>query len=173
MTSADPSDGVPVLRGIEGWVTGERYVLEPGTSVVIGRSRDCDISLRRIAAYLERAPDQRDGDHDFNTVSRRHVRLSVEGTTVTIEDLSTNGTYCDNQTLGEPRIVDLERGGHALRLGTRESFSLELIDRSQLDDWLNGSAEAKGDAGGDAASDNPDDDSSLRDPVEDGSSVLS
>ena len=48
-----------------------------GVDVVIGRSRSCDISLRRCAIYLKTPPAQRDNDHDFNTVSRRHCELMI------------------------------------------------------------------------------------------------
>lgn len=123
---------IPVLSGIQGWVEGERYVLKDGDAVVIGRSRECDISMRRITGYLERPPGDRDNDHDFNTVSRKHVRIKVKGTAITIEDLSSNGTYCDNQVLRKEMTHDLAKGPLRLRLGTRETFSLELKTTAQL-----------------------------------------
>jgi hypothetical protein len=134
MTSAGVStDSVPVLVGTRGWVSGELYVLKDGESVVLGRSRSCDISLRRIVAYLERSPGERDADHDFNTVSRRHMRLTIIGSKVKVEDLSTNGSYCNDDTLSAPREISLDDGPVELRLGTRECFRLELADPKRLD----------------------------------------
>ena len=124
--------GVPVLIGTNGWVTGEHYVLKEGESTIIGRSRSCDISLRRIVAYLERAPGDRDNDHDFNTVSRRHIRILITGGTAQIEDLSTNGTYCNDKLVSEPKEVSLSEPV-IIRLGTRESFKLEIVGPDRLE----------------------------------------
>ncbi len=117
----------PVLIGCGGWVDGERYVLKSGEAVVIGRSRDCDISLRRIGAYIERSQADRDADYDFNTVSRRHLRLRVDGTMVELEDLSSNGSYCDHQAIEQSVRVDLGEREVTIRLGTRETFRLQLL----------------------------------------------
>lgn len=134
MTSAGVStDSIPVLVGTKGWVTGELYVLKDGESVVLGRSRSCDISLRRIVAYLERSPGERDADHDFNTVSRRHMRVTVTGNTVKLEDLSTNGSYCNDDAITGPRELNLGNGPVEIRLGTRETFRVEIADQQRLD----------------------------------------
>jgi len=121
------ADTVPVLIGTAGIVQGESFVLSPGVAVVIGRSRSCDISLRRTAGYLKAAVDTRDVDHDFNTVSRRHARVEIGGAKVRIEDLSTNGTFVNGDHLSGTIEVDLGSGVCALRLGTRESFDIMLL----------------------------------------------
>jgi pSer/pThr/pTyr-binding forkhead associated (FHA) protein len=119
---------VPVLLGTAGLVDGERYVLSDDADLVVGRSRSCDISLRRVAAYLKAPPATRDNDHDFNTVSRRHLRLSLRGDAVTLQDLSTNGTFYNEEPLREARTITLAIGvKHVIRLGTRETLSLELL----------------------------------------------
>lgn len=120
-------DTVPVLIGTAGIVQGESYMLKPGVAVVIGRSRSCDISLRRTAGYLKAAPESRDTDHDFNTVSRRHVRVESSGGRIRIEDLSTNGTFVNGDHLAGSVEIDLQAGVCALRLGTRESFDIVLL----------------------------------------------
>ena len=156
MTTADVStDSVPVLIGTKGWVSGELYVLKDGEAVVLGRSRSCDISLRRIVAYLERSPSERDGDNEFNTVSRRHMRVTINGTSVKVEDLSTNGSYCNDEVVAEPRELDLSSGAIELRLGTRESFRLELADSQRLDALRSTAARsgAAGDTDGEAEAD--------------------
>lgn len=134
MTDSDAAtEPVPVLVGTAGWVDGELFVLKDGDAVVIGRSRSCDISLRRIVAYLDRSPGERDADHDFNTVSRRHLRLTVSGTTATLEDLSTNGSFCDDQGVEETTEATIGDDGLALRLGTRETFRLERASPERLE----------------------------------------
>ncbi len=121
------ADSVPVLIGTAGIVQGESFVLAPGVAVVIGRSRSCDISLRRTAGYMKAPIDTRDADHDFNTVSRRHARVEVGESKVRIEDLSTNGTFVNGDHLSGSAEVDLANGVCALRLGTRESFDLVML----------------------------------------------
>jgi pSer/pThr/pTyr-binding forkhead associated (FHA) protein len=120
-------DTVPVLIGTAGIVQGESYVLARGTAVVIGRSRSCDISLRRTSGYIKAPSETRDADHDFNTVSRRHARIEVVNNRVHIQDLSTNGSFVNGEHLSGSADVDLVNGVCAVRLGTRESFDLVLL----------------------------------------------
>lgn len=132
------ADTVPVLIGTAGLVQGESYVLNPGVAVIIGRSRSCDISLRRTPGYLKASPEARDTDHDFNTVSRRHARIEVgTNSRARIEDLSTNGTYVNGTHLSGSTEVDLGGGAMCnLRLGTRESFDIVMLPKD--DPRLNG-----------------------------------
>ena len=123
------ADLVPVLLGTAGMVDGECFMLERGVDVVVGRSRSCEISLRRTAAYLKTPPAQRDSDHDFNTVSRRHLKVQIAGETASIQDLSTNGTFFNGEPMREPQKVDLTVGPCTVRLGTRESFQLLLLPK--------------------------------------------
>jgi len=120
---------IPVLIGTAGLVAGECYVLKEGADVVVGRSRACDISLRRTPGYLKAPAATRDADHDFNTVSRRHLRLQVHDSIVRLQDMSTNGTFCDDEQLHEAREVDLSGGAHIVRLGTRECFQMVLLPK--------------------------------------------
>lgn len=121
------TDLIPVLLGTAGMVDGECFVLQRLVDVVVGRSRSCDISLRRTTAYLKTPPAQRDSDHDFNTVSRRHLKVQITGSTANIQDLSTNGTFFNGEPMREPQKVDLTAGPCTVRLGTRESFQLLLL----------------------------------------------
>ena len=123
------SDLVPVLIGTAGMVEGECFVLGEAVEVIIGRSRSCDVSLRKTPAYLKTPSQVRDNDHDFNTVSRRHVRLQINGGLASIQDLSSNGTYCNGEQLVQPRKIDLRAGACSLRLGTRETFDLALLPK--------------------------------------------
>ncbi len=118
---------VPVLFGTAGLVEGETFLLPDGAEVVIGRSRSCPVSFRRLANYLRANPAVRDNDHDFNTVSRRHLRLTIHEGVASIEDLSTNGSYFNGESIVQPLTIDLNRGPCALRLGTRETLELALV----------------------------------------------
>jgi pSer/pThr/pTyr-binding forkhead associated (FHA) protein len=121
------ADLVPVLIGTAGFVVGECYVLDNGVDIVVGRSRSCDISLRKATAYLNAPPKARDDDHDFNTVSRRHLRVQVKEATLHLQDLSTNGSFLNDEPINQGRDVDLSEGSYSLRLGTRESFRLTRL----------------------------------------------
>ena len=123
------ADQVAVLLGTAGLVEGDCFLLDQGVDLIIGRSRSCDISLRRTTAYLKTPPAARDGDHDFNTVSRRHVRIQISNAVAAIQDLSTNGTFYNGEPLKDHQKIDLSSGACTLRLGTRESFQLCMLDR--------------------------------------------
>jgi pSer/pThr/pTyr-binding forkhead associated (FHA) protein len=123
------ADAVPVLLGTAGFVLGECIPLTDGADIVIGRSRSCDISLRRAANYLKAPSDTRDVDQDFNTVSRRHLRLQVHESVVRVQDLSTNGTFWNDETVQQARETDLANGPFTLRLGTRETFQVLLLPK--------------------------------------------
>jgi pSer/pThr/pTyr-binding forkhead associated (FHA) protein len=123
------ADLVPVLIGTAGLVEGECFLLDTGIDLIVGRSRSCDISLRRTTAYLKTPAAVRDGDHDFNTVSRRHLRVQVSGGNASLQDLSTNGTFFNGEPMREQQQVDLNAGSCTVRLGTRESFQLCLLPK--------------------------------------------
>jgi pSer/pThr/pTyr-binding forkhead associated (FHA) protein len=121
------TEQVPVLIGTAGMVEGECFVLGEGVDITVGRSRSCDVSLRKTSAYLKTPSQVRDNDHDFNTVSRRHIRLHIKDGTAALQDLSSNGTYCNGEQLVQPRKIDLKAGACSVRLGTRETFDLALL----------------------------------------------
>jgi len=116
----------PVLVGIQGFVQGEEFPLWRGATVVVGRSRGCDISLRRCKAWLALAPEKRGEQADFKSVSRKHVRISFHGEdNIEIEDLSSNGTFLDGQRITRVVLHNLAERSHELLLGTQEKFRLE------------------------------------------------
>ena len=120
----------PVLVGIEGFVQGEEYPLWRGATVVVGRSRSCDISLRRCKAWLALDPQKRDEQADFKSVSRKHVRISfADDNNIEIEDLSSNGTFLNGEKVSRVAIHNLRERSHELLLGTRERFRLEWRSR--------------------------------------------
>ena len=83
---------------------GQRLWLgEVGTSVLVGRGRDCDFVV----------------GHEF--ASKKHVELVVRADGVLVRDLgSTNYTYVDEQRIGETLV----RGDAEIRLGKSEPLHL-------------------------------------------------
>jgi pSer/pThr/pTyr-binding forkhead associated (FHA) protein len=118
--------GGPVLVGAAGLVEGEEYSLPVGATVLIGRSRSCDISLQRCKAWLETEEEVRSEDQDFKTVSRKHARISCyDPENIEVEDLSSNGTFVDGERVDRVVLSDLREHSYELLLGTREAFRLE------------------------------------------------
>lgn len=125
---------VLALIGVNGWIAGECYALSPGDDIVLGRSRSCDISLRRAKTYLAKSRYDRDNDHDFNTVSRRHLHLTVVDTSyIRLEDLSTNGTYVDEVLMSDALDVNARERLIQVRLGTRETIQVQYLSQSDFE----------------------------------------
>ncbi|MBI3269549.1 MAG: FHA domain-containing protein [Planctomycetes bacterium] len=123
-----------LIRGVEGMVDGEVFPLRVGQSVSIGRSRGCEICLKRCKKYADMPEDVRRQDEEFLSVSRKHVRITFAATdNLEVEDLSTNGTYIDGERLtGKSLISDIRDKSHDLRLGMRERFKLEWGNREAI-----------------------------------------
>jgi pSer/pThr/pTyr-binding forkhead associated (FHA) protein len=119
------SDG-PVLVGTDGFVLGEEFPIDMGSTVVIGRSRTCDISLRRCRSWLALDEERRESQDDFKSVSRKHIRISYyDSSNIEVEDLSSNGTFVDGRRINRTVITDIRERSYELLLGTRERFRLE------------------------------------------------
>ncbi|MCI0341974.1 MAG: FHA domain-containing protein [Planctomycetales bacterium] len=118
--------GSLVLVGVDGMVEGEIFRVAPGAQVVIGRSRSCDISLRKCLRYLSLDPEERDRNKHFQTVSRQHLQVSVEGPGhVELENLGANGTLMEGQKFDKVTLTDLAARPREIVLGTKERFRLE------------------------------------------------
>jgi len=124
--ASDSNRGALVMVGTEGLVEGEVFQVNSGETVVVGRSRSCDISLRKCFKYLALEPDERKDDRHFQTVSRRHLRLTYrDAEQVEVENLGANGTFIDGIKVDKVIITDIRHKAHELLLGTREKFRLE------------------------------------------------
>lgn len=126
MANGNEIQGSLVLVGVEGLVEGEVFQVNKGESVVLGRSRSCDISLRKCFKYLALDPEDRKDDKHFQTVSRKHLKLTFKETDqIEIENLGANGTFIDGTKVDKVIITDVRHQSHQILLGTREKFKLE------------------------------------------------
>lgn len=124
----------PVLLGLSGLATGEVVALGPAADLLIGRSRECQISFQRFRAWLALSEiERRLRDHFNSAVSRKHLRVLTHGNLLTLENLSSTGTQVDNQPLEGRRSYDLTRAPVLLRLGNAEErFRIELMEEAEL-----------------------------------------
>jgi pSer/pThr/pTyr-binding forkhead associated (FHA) protein len=140
----DPIDSGPdtgawlSLRGFGELADGQHLKLGIGESMIIGRSRHCDWSLRRAPAYLTSDPASRGAikqDLAFNSVSRQHVRITYSAPDrVEVRNLSGNGTLVDGVLvegtgLGCVVLTDVRFKSHRIQLGPA-GIELELAPGS-------------------------------------------
>ncbi len=88
-----------MLQGVGGLVHGARAVLWYGGRLVVGRSRSCDLSLRRTDGF--QSHPRRDRvilSRRFHRVSRAHCELHYRPDgLLEIRDRSHNGTLVDGK----------------------------------------------------------------------------
>lgn len=120
MTRTTPTTARLEVRGHGGLFAGVAHSLHPGDTLVIGRSRSCDLSLRKTDEFKKREDavtllDSR----QFNRVSRIHCEIEFrKDGQVQIRDLSRNGTFVDGVRVGR---------SHLLRVGPSH-VTVELVD---------------------------------------------
>lgn len=122
-----------VVRGREGLGEGQQVKLSLGETIVCGRSRYCDWSLRRAPLYLKaERPGRRELEDglEFKSVSRRHVQIAfVAPDAVEVRNLSVNGTFVDGHRVDRLLLADCRERAHAIRLGPN-GVQLELVPGS-------------------------------------------
>ena len=104
MTAAPPR---LLVVGHGGVLGGEKRALTPGTTLVVGRSRSCQLSLRKCRRFLA-SRDQRDllASEGFRRVSRVHCEIHyLPDGRVEIRDLSANGTIVDGRRIERPVVL--------------------------------------------------------------------
>jgi pSer/pThr/pTyr-binding forkhead associated (FHA) protein len=116
------------LVGTEGLLKGHRLKVPLGESVVVGRSRSCDLSTRRSKAFLRATEEvQRRilADRAFLMVSRRHVQVTYHSADrIEIRDLSQNGTFVDDRRVDRAILSGVDDGGVEIRLSRSETLRL-------------------------------------------------
>lgn len=117
------------LRGVGELADGQQLKLAVGETIVVGRSRHCDWSLRRTPMFLKSDRDARkaiEADTLYSSVSRKHVRISyLAPDMLEIENLSGNGTLVDGRSVDKVVLTDIRRASHTIQLGP-EGVILEL-----------------------------------------------
>jgi len=125
------SEMIPVLIGTKGLAEGEVFPLGLAGELVLGRSRSCSVSFQRFRRYVSLPPGEQMLRDSYNAaVSRRHLVLRSTGATVTLENLSAGGSWCNDERFTTTLVVDLTKGAVVLRLGlAAEAFQLTLLDQ--------------------------------------------
>jgi len=111
------------LRGLGELADGQYLKIDVGESIVVGRSRHCDWSLRRAPEYLKSDAEARGAIKDdlaFNSVSRRHAKLTyLAPDMLEIENLSGNGTLVDDVAVDKLVLTDVRTKVHRIQLGPK------------------------------------------------------
>lgn len=128
---------VPTLVGLGGHVKNEQVALEYGKPLLVGRSRKCDVSLRRSEIYRKMKPDQREKDVALKTVSSQHFKITMFNLgSIEIVNMSENGTMVDGKPVNRVIITDVSSKPHEIRFGAKEMFRLEVRDHDKLPEQL-------------------------------------
>ncbi|MHC4840170.1 MAG: FHA domain-containing protein [Planctomycetota bacterium] len=121
------------LTGISGFSNGHRWAISQGQTITIGRSRDCEIRVgeEELPEPDPKKPLKGHGGktEHLHTVSRHHVTIEFkDAKRIYIEDKSMHGTFLNATAIeGRDQIIGLRKGPMELRLGTNETFKMELI----------------------------------------------
>jgi diguanylate cyclase (GGDEF)-like protein len=97
-TDPGPEANLIQIAHPKGLGLGTRYRFRPGSTVVLGRGRDADVSLPEVSA-----------------ISRKHASLTYRIESVILEDLgSTNGTFVNDVRIEQPAVL---KSGDRFSLG--------------------------------------------------------
>jgi hypothetical protein len=111
------------VRGTEPETDGQTLKLNLGETIVLGRSRWCDWSLKRTPAYLQAEQSLRDrmrSSLPWRSTSRRHCKVTyVSPDMVEVENLSPNGTLVDGHRVDRIVLTDCRTQPHEIRLGPK------------------------------------------------------
>jgi pSer/pThr/pTyr-binding forkhead associated (FHA) protein len=124
------------LRGRGGLLDGEFVKVPLEGTVTLGRSKRCDLSLKKSARYLLSSGAARTAIRDdlaFRAVSRRHCSVTfLAPDLVEVENHSSNGTFVDGRRVARIRLEDVRFVRHEIRLGAHgDTFEIEygsLVD---------------------------------------------
>lgn len=120
---------IPTLVGVSGYVNGEQFPLQYGKTLVVGRSRSADFSLRRLRAYTERDVSAEEEDEEYLTVSGRHFEITMFNLgAIEVKNLSGNGTLVDGEPIDTLVIDDVTEKTHQVEFGVNEKFILRLVE---------------------------------------------
>ena len=118
-----------LVIGSGGILEGIRQMVRPGGTLVLGRSRSCDVSMRRSPGFLAHSrPLSLLKSEPFRKISRIHceVTLLPDGR-IEVRDLSRNGTFVDGATVVGSCILSADEKVVRLQLADGRLGSLLLI----------------------------------------------
>jgi pSer/pThr/pTyr-binding forkhead associated (FHA) protein len=124
------------VKGHGGLLAGVEFVLDPGETLVIGRSRSCDLSLRKTNEFAKRddAVTLLDSKQ-FNRVSRIHCEIEFrKDGQVQIRDLSRNGTLVDGARVGRSHLLTVGKSHVTVELVDGTWGKLILVEEPATDD---------------------------------------
>jgi pSer/pThr/pTyr-binding forkhead associated (FHA) protein len=108
------------MRFISGKYQGGEFPLPASSEIIVGRSSDLDMVLVE------------------DMVSRRHAKISVNGDTVTIQDLgSTNGTFVNGERVDRMTLTDGDRvliGTSIIKLVTTDGPAVPQQPKKRLEE---------------------------------------
>lgn len=109
------------LKGEGDLASGQTLKLSLGETVVCGRSRHCDWSLKRSPDYLKAHGEERVAIQkrlSYRAVSRKHLRIAfLARDMVELKNLSANGTFVDGKRIDRIVLDDCTTTEHVIRLG--------------------------------------------------------
>lgn len=119
-----------LLEGTGGLFADERFLVREGRSVVVGRSRSCDVSVTRTRSARRIGWHALEGNAAFRKMSRHHFRISFDDSaTIAIRDLSKNGIQLDDSLVEEATLTwdDLTEQAVTLVFGAAEEMTLRAL----------------------------------------------
>ena len=138
MSDAPSYDGSHrlALQGLGPLGEGLNLVIRLGESVVLGRSRHCDWSLKGTPSWLKSQEGDRTAIRKslgWRSTSRRHCRITyLAPDLVEVRNLSQNGTLVDEHRVDRIILTDCRNRVHEIRLGeSGEFFQLRSANGSE------------------------------------------
>ena len=118
---------IPTLIGTAGHVKGEEMKLDYGKTLVVGRSRAADFSLRRLESVMAMSDEAREADQELRTVSGKHFEITMYNIeSIEIVNLSPNGTHVDGALVDKIILNDVAEQEHEIKIGAVELFTLAV-----------------------------------------------
>ena len=122
-----------LVTGRGGLLAGVRKVLTRGANVAVGRSRGCDISLRRTRGFLGAAdPLALLWSDAFRKVSRVHCEVALlDDGRVEVRGYSRNGTFVDGAKVIGTCVLAPDEEKVVVTIGD-ESFGTLVLEPRQV-----------------------------------------
>ncbi len=116
-------DAALTLRGTSTLSADQCITIRPGESVICGRSRHCEWSLKKSSAYLDldrAARAKLRKQPEFASVSRKHLKITfLARDMVELENLSPNGTFVNGHRIDRVVLYDCFERTYSIQLGKR------------------------------------------------------